>query len=171
MSNDCLVLNSSYIPIETVSWQEAFTKIFNGRAYAVEYYEEIVKTPNDEYFKPAIIVCTEYNKIPNRVSVYSKRMVYIRDNYLCQYCTKQLNSTTATIDHVVPRSKGGRSTFENTVASCGPCNSRKANKMLSDTNMFLIKEPKAPNVNPIKAKFARTIVRPEWELYLAHWVG
>lgn len=171
MSNDCLVLNASWVPIETVSWQDAFTKMFNGRAYAVEYYEdEIIRTPNDEYLKPAVIVCTEYNKIPNRAPIYSKRMVFSRDSWLCQYCRKHLTNQTATIDHVIPRSKGGRSTFDNTVAACEPCNSRKADRTLQQARMKLIKKPGIPKINPIKAKFERRVIRDEWKIHLKHYI-
>ncbi len=171
MSNDCLVLNVSWIPIETVSWQEAYTKIFNGRATVVEYYEEIIKTPTDEYLKPAVIICTEYNKIPNRAAVYSKRMVYLRDNYTCQYCGKQLNNSNATYDHVVPRSRGGRSTFLNTVCCCGKCNRKKADKLLKHSGMRLLRKPMAPNINPIRAKFGRmTNITKEWMVHLKHYI-
>ena len=167
----CLVLNSSWIPIETITWEEAFTKIFNGRAYAVEYYEEIVRTPTDEYLKPAVIVCTEYNKVPNRAPVYSKRMVYIRDNYTCQYCRKQLTTSNATIDHVVPRSKGGRSTFLNTVCACESCNTKKADKTLKESGMRLIKEPIVPVINPVKAKFSKRKIEDKWKTHLQHYLG
>jgi 5-methylcytosine-specific restriction endonuclease McrA len=170
-TDQCLVLNKSWVPIETITWQEAFTKIFNGRAYAVEYYEEMIKTPTDEFLKPAVIVCTEFNKIPVRAPIYSKRMVYVRDNYTCQYCRKKLTSGTATIDHVHPRSKGGRSTFKNTVCACEKCNSKKADKTLKESGMRLLKKPEIPRINPIKARFARTKMRDEWKTHLEPYVG
>lgn len=172
MPKNCLVLNASWVPIETVSWEEAFTKVFNGRATVVEYYEEIIRTPSDEYLKPAVIVCTEYNKIPVRGPVYSKRMVFIRDNYICQYCGKQLNGSNATYDHIVPRSKGGRSTFQNTVCCCEECNKRKADKNLKDSGMKLLRKPEVPKINPIKAKFGRMKnVSKEWKIHLQHYLG
>ena len=171
MTDNCLVLNASWVPIETVTWQEAFTKIFYGRAYAVEYYEEMIKTPSDEYLKPAVIVCTEYNKIPIRAPIYSKRMVYLRDAYTCQYCGKQLNSSNITIDHVLPRSKGGRSTFTNTVCACEPCNARKADKTLRESGMKLTRNPGIPKINPVKAKFARTVINDEWKIHLKSYIG
>lgn len=167
MSHLCLVLNKSWIPVETVSWQEAFKKIFNGQAFAIEYYDdEIVKTPNDEFLKPAVIVCTEFNGMPSRVPVYSKRLVCQRDEWTCVYCGTKVTSETYSIDHIVPRSKGGRSTFENTVCCCKPCNARKADKLLKDTKMKLRRKPGRPKMNPIKAKFGRMELAPEWTQYV-----
>lgn len=166
MNSDCLVLNAAWIPIETVTWQDAFTKIFNGRAEPIEYYEESVKTPTDEYLKPAVIRCIEYTGVPKRAHVYSKRQVLIRDSYTCQYCGAQITSDEATIDHVVPRSKGGRSTFENTVCACGSCNKRKADKSLKEAKMKLLREPVKPRTNAIRAKFGRMEIPPTWKHHL-----
>lgn len=171
MADQCLVLNASWIPIETVTWQEAFVQVFKGRASIVDYYEEIIKTPSDEYLKPAVIVCKEYNGIPKRESVYSRRNILLRDNYVCQYCSKKLTSSNATLDHVVPRSKGGRSTFQNVVCCCESCNTRKANKSLKEAKMKLLRIPKAPKLNPIKAKFNKIKVNPEWAVHLKHYVN
>lgn len=167
---ECLVLNASWIPIQTVGWQEAFTKIFNGRAYAVDFYEEVIKTPSDEYLKPAVIVLASYNKIPVHQVIYSKRRVLIRDNYLCQYCSEQLTNRTATIDHVVPTCKGGRSTFENTVTACSPCNSKKGNKSLREAGMKLRQKPKKPKSNPIRDKFYNMKIREQWKVHLERYV-
>jgi len=167
MSHMCLVLNKSYIPVETISWQDAFKKIFNGLAYAIEYYDdEIVRTPNDEYLKPAVIVCTEFNGMPHRVPIYSKRWVCNRDNWKCQYCGVEVNSSNFSIDHVVPRSRGGRSTFENTVCCCKPCNAKKSDKLLGQTKMKLRRQPVVPKMNPIKAKFQRMVLEDEWVQYV-----
>lgn len=172
MSKDCLVLNASYIPIETISWQDAFTKIFNGRAYAIEYYDdEVIHTPSDEFLKPAVIVCVEYNKIPYRSIVFSKRMVYKRDNYTCQYCRKQLDGVNMTLDHILPKSKGGRSSFENTVCCCEPCNAFKANRTLKEAKMSLICKPKVPKMSPIRAKFSNIHILDEWKTYIEKYVG
>ncbi|TFH22180.1 HNH endonuclease [Candidatus Bathyarchaeota archaeon] len=167
MSNQCLVLNKSWIPVETVTWQEAFKKIFNGLAYAVEYYDdEIIRTPNDEYLKPAVIVCTEYNGRPNRMPVYSKRLVCQRDEWTCMYCGTPVTEGTYSIDHVIPRAKGGRSTFDNTVCACKPCNSRKADKSLRQSKMKLHCNPGKPKINPVSAKFSRIRLEQEWVQYV-----
>jgi hypothetical protein len=167
MTHNCLVLNRSYIPVETITWQEAFKKIFNGQAYAIEFYDnEIVRTPNDEFLKPAVIVCTEFNGMPSRVPVYSKRLICQRDEWTCMYCGTPVNQDTFSVDHIQPRARGGRSTFENTVCACKPCNSRKADKTLAEAGMRLRCTPRTPRINPIKAKFERVRLEAEWEQYV-----
>lgn len=170
MNQDCLVLNASWIPIGTVNWQDAFTKVFNGRAYVAEHYDEIIRTPGDSYLKPAVIVCTEYNKLPRQRTLYSKRMVFVRDNYTCQYCSRKLRVSEATLDHVVPTSKGGRSTFKNTVCACESCNMKKGDKSLKGCGLKLLREPKRPKVNPTKMKFYKKTIAPEWEMHLKHYI-
>ena len=166
-SHMCLVLNKSYVPVETISWQNAFTKIFNGRAYAIEYYDdEIVHTPNDEYLKPAVIVCTEYNGQLKKIPIYSKRLVCQRDEWTCAYCGDIVSSETCSIDHVLPRSKGGRSTYENTVCACKPCNYKKADRTPSQARMRLRIKPAKPTINPIKHKFGNRQLADEWVQYV-----
>lgn len=140
--------------------------IFNGRAKALDYYDAIVRTPNDDFFVPAVLLLTDYHGVPKRTIIYSKRLVYERDNWTCQYCRAKLTHKTATIDHILPRSRGGRSNFENCVASCAQCNIRKANKPLSQTRLSLIKKPRRPHMHPLQGKIKA--MRPEWEPYLEH---
>jgi hypothetical protein len=168
MTHSCLVLNKSWIPIETIEWQDAFKKIFNGQAYAVEYYDdEIVRTPTDEFLKPAVIVCTDYNGMPSRVAVYSKRLICQRDEWTCMYCGIPVTQTTFSIDHIVPRAQGGRSSFENTVCACKPCNSRKADRTPKQAKMRLRCKPGKPtNINPVKAKFDRVHLDDVWKPYV-----
>jgi len=159
-----LVLNSAYQPIEKVHWTRAFVKVFQGRARAIEYYEETVLSPNDEHFIPAVIACIQFSRLPKRKLIYSKRLVYERDNFLCQYCRKKLTNRNATIDHVLPRCRGGKSNFINCVCSCSPCNSHKADKTLREAKMRLIREPRVPYIHPLKGKLGTP--EPEWESYL-----
>lgn len=171
MNDSVLVLNKSYVPVETISWQESFKKIFNGLAYAVEYYDDdYIKTPSDEFLKPAVIVCTEFNGMPKRLPIYSKRLVCQRDEWACMYCGNRVTSETYSIDHIKPRCKGGRSTFENTVCCCKPCNARKADKSLIEAKMSLRCKPGRPKFNPVEAKFARMALAEEWKIYIDPWL-
>lgn len=164
LNKNTLVLNAAYMPIEKVHWTKAFVKVFQNRARAVEYYDLIVRSPGEEYFIPAVIVCIQFARVPRRRMTYSKNLVYERDSYLCQYCRKALTRRDATIDHVLPRSRGGKSTFKNCVCSCSPCNSRKANKTPVEARMRLIKEPKKPFIHPLRGKLGTP--EPEWKNYL-----
>jgi 5-methylcytosine-specific restriction endonuclease McrA len=164
LSRSTLVLNAAYQPIEKVHWVKAFIKVYQGRARTVEYYDEIVRSSSDEYFIPAVIVCTEFSRLPRRKTSYAKRKVLQRDSFLCQYCRRQLTQSSATIDHVLPRSRGGKSTFLNCVCSCEPCNSFKADKTPAEARMKLIRQPRKPFIHPLKGKIG--IPEPEWENYL-----
>jgi len=159
-----LVLNASYQPIEKVCWHRAFILVFQEKARSIEFYDETAKSPNEEFFIPAVIVLAR-NVQPKRKNTYSKRMVLERDKYVCQYCTKHLTSSTATIDHVLPKARGGKSSFENCVAACEPCNKGKADKPLSHTRMKLTRQPKKPYLHPLKGKI--NVPEPEWVEYLA----
>jgi len=164
VSRDALVLNAAWQPIEKVCWQRAFILIFQEKARGIEYYDEIIRTPNDEFYKPSVIVLKNFAKFPKRRTSYSKKMVIERDNFVCQYCKKKLSPSSATIDHVLPRARGGKSTFENTVAACAPCNTRKADKTLVESKMFLLRKPRKPYIHPLKGKIKT--IEPEWEQYL-----
>ena len=160
-----LVLNKGYYPIKHVSWKQAFRLICKGSAEAIEYYEEIVKTPNDFYFIPAVIKLTHYEGFPEAKVSYSKRAILERDDFCCQYCGCHLNYNSVTIDHVLPRSRGGLTTFENTVAACFPCNNKKGNRLNSECGLKLRKRP----IKPDKAKFKLSIcntIKREWVDYL-----
>lgn len=164
MNKSTLVLNRNWEAIEKVGWQRAFTLIYQEKARAIEYYDDIIHSPTDEFFIPSVIVLTEYAGYPKRRLTYSKRLVIERDDYVCQYCRRQLTSTSATIDHVLPRAQGGKSTFENTVAACSPCNMRKANRTPRQAHMKLIKQPKKPYVHPLQGKIGNP--DPTWINYL-----
>lgn len=159
-----LILDRDWQPIEKVCWRRAFILIIQDKAHAIDWYDDIVKTPSEEYFVPAVIVLNKKSKRKKKKSTYKKRLVIERDNYVCQYCSRQLTSDSATIDHVLPRSKGGKSTYENTVAACGPCNTRKADKSLKEARMKLLRQPKKPYVHPLKGKIDSP--EPEWEMHL-----
>lgn len=111
---------------------------------------EVVKSTDKELrnglFLPKVlrllksISVTLHKKIP-----FSKQSVFIRDNYTCQYCGKELHQRNATVDHILPRAKGGKNCFINTVCSCKHCNSWKGDTLLSNTNMVLMKQPTHPS--------------------------
>jgi len=160
-----LVLNKSYYPIKFVGWKQAFRLLCKSRAIVVESYEEIIKTPNDFYFVPAVIKLTRFDGLPKAKVSYSKRAILERDDFSCQYCGCRLSYTTLTIDHVLPRSHGGLTTFENTVAACFKCNNRKGSKLNQQAGLTLRKKPKRPEIQQYRL-FIGSSVRKEWADYL-----
>jgi 5-methylcytosine-specific restriction endonuclease McrA len=166
-----LVLNSSWYPVAQCDWQHAFKLIMTDKAKVVEYYEDkFVRTPTAKYQVPAVIHLTSYGSIPRRKVGYSKLYVFERDKYMCQYCGKKIIHDKATIDHVTPRSRGGKTTFENTVTACAPCNTKKASKTPEQAGMKLLSVPKKPgHISPLVGRI-RTVEK-EWKNYLGNMLG
>lgn len=160
-----LVLNKMWVPIKHVGWKRAFSLVFKGNAEILESYDEIIKTPGDFFFIPAVIRLTSYDKIPKTKVTYSKRAILDRDKYTCQYCGIKLNGSTATIDHVIPRHLGGKTNFENTVAACFPCNNKKGARLIDDMKFKLKAAPRRPQIVTYELDMPGTI-NEEWLDYI-----
>ena len=168
--SDCLLLNAnmspvSLLPLSAISWKKAIQHLVAEEVAVLEWHDHwIVHSANWETKVPSVIMLKEYHNKKAYVR-YSKQSVFLRDGYVCQYCGTSVTRSTATLDHVVPTSLGGKSTWENSTTSCGPCNSNKGN------NKKIV-----PKVKPHKATYwelaeKRKAMRfdikyPEWELYL-----
>ena len=132
-----LVLNSFYEPIQTVSPRKAIKLIYRGVAIPEKLSQNIWKSVTQEIIIPSVVRLVNFYKIPNRIYRLSKKNVFARDNWTCQYCKSKVSDTSGTIDHVVPRAKGGESSWENLVTSCKTCNTKKGNKTPSEAGMVL----------------------------------
>lgn len=97
---------------------------------------------------PEIMLLVHYDQVPRRRVTFSRKNVYRRDDYTCQYCGAKPSLEDLTVDHVVPRSRGGRTTWTNCVLSCVRCNRRKANRTLAEAGVRLIREPREPSWSP-----------------------
>jgi len=128
-----LVLNADYnplsiIPISSISWKDAIKISFLGHAKPVEFYDNwMVHSPSTSMPVPAVIISSVFIKKKHGVR-FSRTNLLIRDNFTCQYCDKTLGSHDLTIDHVIPRVKGGKTKWENVVCACYVCNSIKGHK-------------------------------------------
>jgi 5-methylcytosine-specific restriction endonuclease McrA len=128
--SDCLVLNAdgapiSFLPISTIDWQEAIKYMVLDKAHVLAWHDNwIVHSANWETPVPSVIILKEYMKAKTSVR-FSKSNVFLRDLYTCLYCEKVLQKKDCTLDHVQPVSKGGKTTFENTVTACATCNANK----------------------------------------------
>jgi 5-methylcytosine-specific restriction endonuclease McrA len=138
-----LVLNASYEPINVCSTRRALKLIFKGAAMVEEQSERRLRTAQGSLPLPAVIRLLSYRHVPRPTSAVSRRGVLIRDGFSCQYCQTNLPPARLTLDHVVPRSRGGRSTWENLVSCCYPCNNRKGNRTPGEAHMPLVRPPKA----------------------------
>jgi hypothetical protein len=143
-----LVLNSSYEPINVTNWKRAIVLLLKEKAQLLS--DRVIRLLN--------YVRLPLSKIMSGKP--SRSMIYKRDNHTCQYCgaTKHL-----TIDHVIPRCRGGEDTWENLVVACSSCNTKKGNTLLEQTGMKLARQPRAP-YNKIQFSLNKSNV-PEWEEY------
>lgn len=168
---DTLVLSSAYQPMHQVSWQEAISMWFAGRVEIVSVYEDrFIKTVDEVYNVPSIVrfVGNVVKKfLFDNKPKFSREAIFIRDNGECQYCGDKLKPHDFTLDHINPVSKGGRRHWLNIVACCRPCNQRKGNKALKQTNMTLRRKPFVPDIVRVKNKMSiRKDVPFEWKSYL-----
>ena len=162
-----LVLNSQYLPIQTTSVKKAIKLIYRGVAVAEKYSDKVWKSISSEIILPAVIRLINFHKLPNRTYKLSKKNILIRDKYTCQYCTEVLSERSLTIDHIIPKSKGGSSKWENLVTACKKCNTKKADKTPEEAGLKLHSRPSKLTVHT-----HTTILRnkgesyPEWSEFL-----
>src|SRR5210317_1412224 len=118
----------SYLPLSAIQWKESITYLWLDKVTVLEWYDDwIVRSASWETRVPAVIMLKEMQR-RRRKPRFSKTNLYVRDVYTCQYCNTPYTRNNLTLDHVIPISKGGRTNWENIVAACGPCNTRKGNK-------------------------------------------
>lgn len=167
---DTLVLNKdaqpiSILPLSAIGWQEAIKYMWLDRVHVLEWYDDwIVRSPSWETRVPAVMMVKDYVK-NKKYPRFSKYNVTLRDRFTCQYCETNVGTNTVTMDHVLPISKGGKTVWENIVAACGPCNSKKGN----DMHMKPIREPYKPSYYEL-ANIRKTLPfdlrHPSWKDYL-----
>ena len=138
-----LILNQSYQPLMTLGAKRAIILSFTEKVEVLERYNDEIRSINLSIFMPSVIRLKDYVRFNNKKIPLNRKNLLKRDNHICQYCSSK--SKLLTIDHIVPKDKGGRDSWENLVAACVPCNTKKGNKLLKDINMILLKKPKAPS--------------------------
>ncbi len=138
----------------------------DGVNYDVDYDNEYIFTVSRKIRVPRIIIVnTDVGPRMNRPKV-SRLGIFIRDGFRCQYCGKKLSYKNLTIDHVIPKSKGGKTEWTNVVTSCMPCNSKKGDRTPKAAGMTLIREPRIPSINILYAREIDIKFYPEWEPYI-----
>jgi 5-methylcytosine-specific restriction endonuclease McrA len=139
-----LVLNSTYEPLQFCSARRAIIMVLSGRAENIESDGFVVRSPSVSYPLPAVIrVLNIVRRKKKRGIAFSKKNILRRDNFTCQYCGKTNNILT--VDHVQPKSRGGKTNWTNVVVACKPCNLKKGNQNLHETEMQLRKTPSKPD--------------------------
>ncbi len=138
-----LVLNASYEPLNVTTVRRATVLVFKGKAEVIEELDQTLHSATSTFPWPHVIRLVQYVRVPRAVQrKISRRALFARDNWRCVYCGS--TGGRLTLDHVVPRSRGGESIWENVVTSCAPCNHRKGNRTVEEARMELRFPPKAP---------------------------
>jgi 5-methylcytosine-specific restriction endonuclease McrA len=164
-SGRVLVLNASYEPINVCTVRRAAVLILKNRAEILEQGDWALHAESFTLARPVVIRLLTYVRIPRDAHrrKITRRAVFARDRWTCQYCGHERGNLT--VDHVVPRSKGGKSTWDNIVACCAPCNRRKGDRLPAQANMVPARKPKAPS-STIFIHVATPSIPAAWERYL-----
>jgi 5-methylcytosine-specific restriction endonuclease McrA len=162
--NHVLVLNASYEPLNVCSTRRAHVLVWKGKAEVVERYDEPLRTSTNTYVRPHVIRLVSYVRVPRSVKRrISRRALFARDGWRCVYCGD--GTSRLTLDHVVPRSRGGDSVWENVVTSCATCNHKKGNRLLHEVHMELRVHPRPPT--PVLfIQLAAPKIPDRWRPYL-----
>ena len=157
-----LVLNVSYEALCVVSTHRAIGLLMVEKAEIVTGTGRMLRSSRMDFAEPSVVKLTYYVNVPQiRRIALTKRAIFARDHYRCQYC----GASAENVDHVVPKSRGGPHSWDNVVAACRSCNSRKRDRLLSETNFVLRTEPRAPAGRGWSIA-VRGGVRDEWTPYL-----
>ncbi len=178
-----LVLNKSFLPVHVTTVRRAFCLLYSGIAKAVnsqyetfdyESWSQISIERSDETVGlidrvikvPRVILLLAYDRVPKRRVRFSRYNIFARDRNTCQYCGKKFSRSELNLDHVIPRSQGGISSWENVVCSCHSCNRHKGGRTPTQAKMKLIGQPRRPAWTPPLNVSLHEIMRKEWAPFL-----
>lgn len=147
LQSPVLVLNATYEPVNVCAVRRAIILILNGVALAEEESAAFVHSASLAMPVPSVIRLLEFRRIPYQARALSRKNILIRDRHTCQFCGDVLPASDLTLDHVIPRSQGGKSTWENLVASCHACNNRKGDRTVEAAGMKLLRQPRPFNLH------------------------
>jgi 5-methylcytosine-specific restriction endonuclease McrA len=173
-----LVLNRSFQPVAVTRAARAFGLLCSGAARALdkefrsfdfsswaelawEHGDDVIHTPRQVLKVPRVVVLQAYDRMPRTQVRFSRQNIYLRDNFTCQYCRKVFSRSGLNLDHVVPRSQGGRTSWENVVCSCVRCNLEKGGRTPEQAGIKLLKEPKRPSWSSLSPSLGKVPYK-EW---------
>jgi 5-methylcytosine-specific restriction endonuclease McrA len=180
----CLILNADYAPLATINWQRAYC-LYYQQSTNIEilnfYKNDYIIGPNNITYKlPAVIRIKKYLKLYMKEVKFSRKNLFLRDNFTCQYCNMQYEFNKLTYDHVIPKSiwnkkHGPPTCWTNITTACLSCNKKKGNKTPEQANMNLNKKPSVPSKTQKYLPMSHTLrtieedIPIEWQLYLAEY--
>lgn len=193
LDQSVLVLNRLWQPVNVCGVRRALALLFLDHAQVVDSDEEsgfrahdlnswmahsrghpgsdLIHTVSHRFRAPTTIVLRRYDRLPLKEVRFSRQNVFERDRFTCQYCGHRFETRDLNLDHVIPRDKGGPTTWENVVCSCVRCNSRKANKLPGQAGMFPLNEPKRPRWRPFFDPRGGGRHHPSWAPFIASLTG
>ena len=158
-----LKLDLTYRPVGVIDCLEALVLCIVGKATAVEEYDEEVNSPSLSFKIPSVIVLKNVVKFMNQGLRPTRSNIIWRDHNKCQYCTCDFTTSELTLDHVVPRSRGGKNTWTNLVACCRKCNQAKRDRTPEEAGMELLRKPLKPHNSILRHAHG---IEPIWNIYL-----
>jgi 5-methylcytosine-specific restriction endonuclease McrA len=170
-----LVLNAdfrplSYFPLSLWPWQESIKAVFLDRVNIISEYDRVVRSPSFEMRLPSVLALKEFVAL-NRRPAFTRFNVFLRDSFSCQYCCRTCPTHELTFDHVVPRSRGGRTTWSNVVTACQSCNLLKGNRLPRQSGMFPKSRPAQPTTFELQENgraFPPNYLHESWRDFL-YW--
>ena len=158
-----LILNATYEPLSVVSSRRAVVLVIRNKAVVLERQDEVWSSESNSYPVPSVVKLTRFVHVPYQRTVpVTRRAVFGRDEHTCQYCRGPAES----IDHVIPKSRGGLNTWDNVVAACRRCNVRKGSRLPSEANLTLLRHPEPPKRYGWIYASAGYRLDPVWNRYL-----
>lgn len=185
LDHPVLVLNRSWAPVHVTTVRRALCLVYQDaarvvgptdlRSFRFDEWVQLENPPADRWVRgvrfrvpaPEIVHLVIYDRIPVYEAPFTRRNLYHRDNYTCQYCGTRLTTDRISIDHVLPKSKGGKTTWDNCVLACVRCNTRKADRSPGEARLRLIRQPARPRWNPYLGMAADKQL-PSWRQFLTH---
>jgi 5-methylcytosine-specific restriction endonuclease McrA len=167
VSSAVLVLNQNYEPLNVCNEKRAIVLIDRGKAEVLEHGSGQIRTPTQNYRRPSVIRLVYLIKRPRPKARLTRREIFLRDNFTCQYCG--VRGKDLTLDHVIPRHKGGKHTWENLVSACRSCNHRKGGKTVEEAKMALRRLPAQPRISTyyMLNQYLQSYV--EWQKFVPGW--
>lgn len=170
-----LVLNAdfrplSYFPLSLWSWHDTVKAVVTNRVNVVMVYDQEIRSPSFSLRLPSVISLKEYIAA-QRQPAFTRFNVFLRDRFACQYCGVALPAHELTFDHLIPRSRGGRTTWQNVVAACAPCNLRKGGRLARAAGMMPKRAPTRPSAHRLQEngrQFPPNFLHQSWRDFL-YW--
>jgi 5-methylcytosine-specific restriction endonuclease McrA len=164
-----LLLNITYEPLKIINWKKAVNLLFLGKVEVIEQYNKEIHAVSFVLKLPSVVRLLKMVRKPNNLVKFSRQNIYARDRYQCQYCGDKYQPEELTYDHVLPKSRGGKTEWENIVTCCVECNRRKGGRTPQEAGMKLIRKPARPTWIPaLKITIGFQRVPETWRDYL-YW--